>query len=361
MSIDQKLTAIRDTIQQDVGNRGLARDPVDNLITACPDDFANACASIADHALPRIAIVTGFFIPAAEPPAFETDGPLGALMLARALGSLGIGVILQSEPELNQALAAGLRACGVEQGPEIARLPPFPHAHKFTVRGDKLHRADTPRSITPQFRAIYRGLCERDGQPVSHRIALERVGPNYTLDKLRDRPTASSADVAAFVASVPEHNRDRCFTMRGRNVTEAMSPAHLLFESDGPETSSCVTIGIGDGGNEIGMGKIAWDTIRRNIPNGELVACRVATDHLIVAGVSNWGAYALAAGVALLRGVELPEELFDPDRERTILQKMVEAGPLVDGVTGRQTATVDGLSWDDYIRPLVEIGKIVRA
>src|SRR5262249_41512170 len=119
------------------------------------------------------------------------------------------------------------------------------------------------------------------------------------------------------------------------------------------------TIGIGDGGNEIGMGKIAWDTIHRNIPNGGLIACRVPTDFLIVAGVSNWGAYALAAGVALLRGVKLPAELFDPERERAILQAMVDAGPLVDGVTGKQTATVDGLSWEDYIRPLQEIGRIV--
>ena len=57
-----------------------------------------------------------------------------------------------------------------------------------------------------------------------------------------------------------------------------------------------VTIGIGDGGNEIGMGKIPHETIVKNIPNGDLIHCRVPTDHLIVAGVSNWGAYALAAG-----------------------------------------------------------------
>jgi hypothetical protein len=79
-----------------------------------------------------------------------------------------------------------------------------------------------------------------------------------------------------------------------------------------------------------------------------------------VAGVSNWGAYALTAGIALLRGIQLPEELFDPDTEREILEDMVYNGPLVDGVTGIRQATVDGLSWDDYIRPLVEIGKIVR-
>ena len=45
------------------------------------------------------------------------------------------------------------------------------------------------------------------------------------------------------------------------------------------------------------MGKMSWDVIRRNIPNGGLVACRVPADQLIVCGVSNWGAYGLAAGV----------------------------------------------------------------
>src|SRR5260370_17073462 len=49
-------------------------------------------------------------------------------------------------------------------------------------------------------------------------------------------------------------------------------------------------------------GKIPWSVIRRNIPNGGLVACRVPTDHLIVCGVSNWGAYGLAAGVRILTG-----------------------------------------------------------
>ena len=150
--------------------------------------------------------------------------------------------------------------------------------------------------------------------------------------------------------------------MRGLDITDEMGPTHLVFERQIKNSNHRrYSIGIGDGGNEIGMGKVSWDTIRRNVPNGGLIACRVPTDHLIVAGVSNWGAYGLAAGVALLRGVMLPKELFDPDRERALLQAMVDAGPLVDGVTGRQTATVDGLSWDDYIKPLVEIGRIARA
>jgi D-glutamate cyclase len=52
--------------------------------------------------------------------------------------------------------------------------------------------------------------------------------------------------------------------------------------------------------------------------------------------------------------------LFDPDREREILEVMVREGPLVDGVTGEQKATVDGLSWEDYADPLVRIREILN-
>ena len=40
---DAFLRELRDLIQDDVGQRGLARDPIDNLLTARPDDFAAAC------------------------------------------------------------------------------------------------------------------------------------------------------------------------------------------------------------------------------------------------------------------------------------------------------------------------------
>jgi hypothetical protein len=100
------------------------------------------------------------------------------------------------------------------------------------------------------------------------------------------------------------------------------------------------------------MGKIAWDVIRRNIPNGARIACRVPADHLVVAGVSNWGAYALSAGLALVLGRRLPRELFDPRRERELLRVMVEQGPLVDGVTARPALSVDGLPFEEYAKPL---------
>src|SRR5439155_13762868 len=91
------LIALRDLVQDDVGRRGLRNDPHDNLITATAGDFAAACRSIAASPHARLAVVTGFTIPGTDPPTAETDGPLGALFLARALVPIGIGVALAAD------------------------------------------------------------------------------------------------------------------------------------------------------------------------------------------------------------------------------------------------------------------------
>ncbi|HVK07685.1 MAG TPA: glutamate cyclase domain-containing protein [Gemmataceae bacterium] len=300
MATDDLLRTLRDLVQVDVGNRGLARDPADNLLTACPDDFANACRSIADHPGPRVGIVTGFMIPSVEPPTGETDGPLGALFLDRAFAAIGVPTVLITDRSAMDALADGLVAHG-------------------------------SRSVLVEVTAgLDPAAVLHETGPLTHLIAVERSGPS--------RATG------------------RNHTMRGRDITDLTAPTHLLFEGD----HEYVTIGIGDGGNEIGMGKVPYETVRKNVPNGEQVACRVATDHLIVAGISNWGAYALAAGVLALRGQGLPG-LFDPAAERRLLERIVTAGPLVDGVRGERSATVDGLDWDEYARPLGQIRTALNA
>jgi hypothetical protein len=205
----------------------------------------------------------------------------------------------------------------------------------------------SPMSLTDYWNAF----VERAGA-LTHLIALERVGPSHTSESLQAQPGSSIADIQQFLAEVPAEHHDRCHTMRGRDITSSMSPAHRLFEVAARKENEIATIGIGDGGNEIGMGKIPWSVIGRNIPNGGMVACRIPTDQLIVCGVSNWGAYGLAAGVRILRKAPKDDDLFDPDREKELLEIMVEKGPLVDGVTGLQTSTVDGLPLDVYFKPL---------
>jgi D-glutamate cyclase len=300
MTADDTFRALRDAVQVDVGGRGLARDPADNLFTACPDDLAAACRSIAEHPAPRVGVVTGFMIPSVDPPTGETDGPPGALFLARVFHHLGIPTVLLSDAAGYSALWAGLEHLG------LATAVPL---------------IDLPMTLDPA--AVW-----HSARPVTHLVAVERCGPTMA---------------------------GRNHTMRGRDITDLTSPAHLLFE--GPR--DYVTIGIGDGGNEIGMGKVPFATVCMNIPDGDRVACRTATDHLIVAGINNWGAYALAAGVMVLRG-KADVTLFDVDRERELLARLVERGLLVDGVSGQRTATVDGLAFDEYAKPVGQVGALLR-
>jgi D-glutamate cyclase len=336
---DPRLTAIRDVVQEDAGNRGLRTDPASNLVSACPDDFEAACRSLAGAERPALGIVTGFFIPYAEPPCGETDGPLGALFLARALVPLGVKVVLATDAFCARALEVGLAVAGLRKAVPLITLPSYEAACSLSV-GD-----------------YGQWFAGRAG-PLTHLLALERVGPSHTADSVGQQPGATDALVEEFRAEVPAERQDRCHTMRGRDITARMSPAHRLFEEAGRPGPGLVTLGIGDGGNEVGMGKIAWDVIRRNIPRGGLVACRVPADHLIVCGVSNWGAYGLAAGVRLLRGRGPEADLFDVGRERELLAAMVEGGPLVDGVLGEPAVSVDGLDFDRYAEPLRRLAEI---
>lgn len=333
------LEAIRDLIQQDVGGRGLRTDPEANLVTACPGDFAAACRSLAETPHAGVAVVTGFFIPQGQPPACETDGPPGALFLARALVPLGVRVALATDAVCKQALRVGLAACGLEG---TVPVHPLPSPNR---PGETFTRPDWQKWLEGPF-------------PLTHLAALERVGPSHTPTSVQSQPGFSPEVMHRFLAEVPPGHFGRCHSLRGRDLTPFTSPAHLLFEAARKSRPPLTTIGIGDGGNEIGMGKVPWDVIRRNIPGGGLVACRVATDYLIVSGVSNWGAYGLAAGVYLLRGRKPDPELFNVERERDLLRLLVERGPLVDGLTGRPTVSVDGLPFDRYAEPLRRLGEM---
>jgi uncharacterized protein YcsI (UPF0317 family) len=336
---DSRLQAICDIIQEDVGQRGLRTDPADNLITATAGDFEAACRSIAEASNAAVGVVTGFFIPTADPPAGETDGPLGAVFLARALTSLGIRVVLLTDAFCAPALAAGIGVAGLRKSVALVTLPP---ASQFpTLTAD----------------AYWEAVADRTGR-LTHLIALERAGPSHTLESLAEQTPVA---LEQFRGEVPAEHYDRCHTMRGLDITDKMCPAHLLFEAGSRKQAGVTTIGIGDGGNEIGMGKIAWPTIVRNIPRGGLVACRIATDRLIVCGISNWGAYGLAAGVRLLRGQGADHELFSSEKEAELLECMVRQGPLVDGVSGKETATVDGLSFERYVEPLGKIANIMAS
>jgi hypothetical protein len=338
MSADP-LDLIGAIIQEDVGNRGLRTDPVANLITACSGDFHAACRSIAGTPHAAIAVVTGFFIAHGRPPCGETDGPLGALFLARALTPLGIRVVLASDAFCIPALEAGLDVAGLRKMVPLVTLPSVAQAGALSS-------------------SEYWQYFHARAGALTHLLALERVGPSHTPETIQAQAGNESTLLERFRKEAPMEHHGRCHSMRGRDITAHVSPAHRLFEEAARQSPSIATLGIGDGGNEIGMGKIPWDVIRRNIPNGGLIACRTPVDHLIVCGISNWGAYGLAAGVRWLRDAPPVPELFDLDRERDLLQLMIDRGPLVDGMSGEQTLTVDGFAFDRCAEPLRRLAEI---
>ncbi|MBR5902905.1 MAG: DUF4392 domain-containing protein [Clostridia bacterium] len=111
--------------------------------------------------------------------------------------------------------------------------------------------------------------------------------------------------------------------MRGISIAEYTAPIDRMFE-----LANCPTIGIGDGGNEIGMGKLK-DVISNQLA---LCPCKTATDHLIIATVSNWGALALGAALGYL-----PDEA----EYMSAYEACVRHG-YVDGISKEVTLTEDG-------------------
>lgn len=45
-----------------------------------------------------------------------------------------------------------------------------------------------------------------------------------------------------------------------------------------------VSVGIGDGGNELGMGKLK-EKVKSLMPKGSLIACEVPADYTVTAGM----------------------------------------------------------------------------
>jgi hypothetical protein len=217
--------------------------------------------------------------------------------------------------------------------------------------------AATKVVITTGFFIPLAGACETDGPPgaLALATALRRLdidvlylADNAGLELFRAaglepvqlyREGISFPD-ASHLLSIERLGRaadGRYYNMRAIDITTYSEPIDQVFLDRHPGQ---VTIGIGDGGNEIGMGQVA-DLVRTHIRFGETIASTIAVDHLIVAGVSNWGAWGLAAALSLLASADLlPTE----EEAYADLAAVVAAGG-VDGVTTEATTTVDGLAW----------------
>lgn len=338
-------------ITQDIGGRGLAVDPKDNLVTRCQGHLARAAAHLASEPA-SVAIVTGFYVAHAKKPTVETDGPCGAIALAWLLARLGARVSLVTDPLGAAPIASGLQAAHIGDLPIALEVFPFEDDD-----ADAATRASNEPAASGKSAAFAESFFRTGpGESLSHLIAIERAGPSWV-----GAAGLGGADSLRFATLCPSEHQNHVHNFRGQIITAQTAKTHLLFDFVRENNLPVRTIGIGDGGNEIGMGSIPWQVIHANIPNGlgARIACRVATDWTIACGVSNWGAYALATAVAWLRGrPELLDEWTD-ERERTVLSALVEAGT-VDGVTGQPTMSVDGQPLDQHLSVWAQIREAVR-
>jgi len=181
-------------------------------------------------------------------PKGETDGPIGAATLARIL-ALGLNArpVLMTPTACVEPLAAALRAYGVsaeiltmDGGPDVAAA----------------------RALSMQWIDTW-----QPGAMVA--IELKGAAPDGKLHYMTGRDCVFDARLdQAFIIA------------RERGIP---------------------TVGVGDGGNEVGFGPFPAAVAAAH-PNGALIASTVATDELVVAAVSNWGCCGLEAMIAFLLG-----------------------------------------------------------
>lgn len=275
-----------------------------------------------------MGILTGFCVADLAEPTAETDGPPGALYLARALVEHDIHVELISDRFGVPLLACGVRHWGLPVS--VCELP----------LGDRLSDA----WLADFFRQ----------RNLTHLVAIERAGPSHTRDSLLAQSRTGPPPEEEFRHRVPLETQNRCHNMRGVPIDDVTAPAHDLFDYIARQQLPITTIGIGDGGNEIGLGCLPWEYLCQAILQGpaERIACRVATDWTLVAGVSDWGGYALGLALAALRGTPSAASAWNCAMQRELVMALVREAGAVDGVTRQREATVDGLPLETYLQGL---------
>ncbi|MFQ6087939.1 MAG: DUF4392 domain-containing protein [Candidatus Methanofastidiosia archaeon] len=231
----------------------------------------------------RVMILTGFYVKGH----CETDGPLGALMLTKALRRLKSEVLLVSDDPCFGILKS------FEEG--VLEFPITSH-EKSRRFAKELVKEEKPSLI----------------------ISCERCG--FSHDQ-------------------------RYYNARGEDITPFTAKLDYLF-------SFKETIGIGDFGNEIGMGNLS-----KKIENHlKIKPCITRCRHLVIASTSNWGCYGLISYLSILSSKNL---LPSSREEEEMLELLVQRGA-VDGFSGLPETKVDGFSPDALREILEELQSLVE-
>jgi hypothetical protein len=238
-------------------------------------------------------ITTGFRLPPLG--VQETDGILGAASLAKALRTaLNAKPILLIEENSTAVLMAILKSLG-EKTTVVLGLPTR-KLEEAKEKAEEILDEYSPAAL----------------------IAIEKAGCN---------------------------NLGEYHTMKGENVTNFHTKIEAIVEKAWKKGT--VTLAIGDGGNEVGMGNIK-EVVERIVPYATQCCCpcksgiasQSKVDLLIPAAISNWGAYGIQTCIAWL--TQKPEVLHTSEMEQKMLKTAINVGA-IDGLTRKNELSVDGI------------------
>lgn len=233
----------------------------------------------------------------------ETDGPVGAAVLARTVEQVfGAIPILVMEKSLKPFGEVALRAAGLivsDLETALKSKPGPPSASVSTVIDFTTDLDEAERTA------------------------------NDWIDQLKPS--------ALISVELPGANSEGKY----HNVTAREVPSELVIKADvvfrEARKRGIPTIGIGDGGNELGMANVS-EAIIEKLHNGRTIAPATEVDVLIASSISNWGSIGLACAICALIGQ--PDVIKDLDVVR-ITDRLVDAGA-IDGLTAYVDPKNDG-------------------
>ena len=182
----------------------------------------------------------------------------------------------------------------------------------------------------------------------------EELGFSEKINPLSDLCVCQFDHVIAIERPGRSRSTGKYHFMSGKEISEPfnLNLSQSAFE-DARQSKTCFTTSIADGGNELGSGFV-HQLVEKFVQNGDKISVDSAADFLILAGTSNWAAFALAQAMNVLqccgvhqyykkKGIGIDYTSFEPksdilkrdhsaDREREILELLGKNG-IVDGIS----------------------------